>query len=67
MVRELRELSLTVARCGASIEMPDVVRARDGLIRRYVKVATPPAPRQVAGRRPGTFVDDVDDLPVYWC
>jgi hypothetical protein len=66
MVRELRELSLTVARCGASIEMPDVVRARDELIRRYVKVATPPAPRPVE-RRPRTLVGEVDDLPVYWC
>jgi hypothetical protein len=66
MVRELRELSLTVARCGGAIEMPDVVSARDELIRRYVKVATPPT-ASAGERRPPTFIGDVNDLPVYWC
>ncbi len=64
MIRELRELSLTVARCGAAIEMPEVITARDDLIRRYVESAIP---RRVATHRTPSFPDvDVDELPLYW-
>ena len=39
MIRELRELSLTVYRCRGAIEMPEVIRARDQLIQRFVTAA----------------------------
>ena len=66
MVRELRDLWFVVYRCSAAIEMPDVIRARDELIRRFVsaalsepEVATSPTPEL------WTPSDDDDELPWY--
>ena len=64
MIRELRYLSFTVARCSAAIEMPDVIAARDDLIRRYVKSVHPPEP-PARPAAPSRLVD-VNELPVYW-
>jgi len=68
MVRELRDLSFTVYRCRAAIEMPAVIQARDDLIQRFVTAAI--SPREVAptpepaARMCGASSCD-DDLPLY--
>ena len=66
MVRELRDLWFTVYRCSAAIEMPDVIKARDELIHRFVSAAlstgeetTEPTPDSC------TFSDGDDELPWY--
>jgi hypothetical protein len=60
MIRELRELSFTVSCWGAALEMPDVVRARDEVGRRFVKaaLASRPAPPEEPPARE-------DELPLY--
>src|SRR5262245_42269297 len=62
MIRELRELSFTVSCWGAALEMPDVVRARDDVGRRYVKavLASRPAPPE----DPSTAVEGDDEIPL---
>ena len=65
MVRELRDLWFVVYRCSAAIEMPDVIRARDELIRRFVSTALS-EPEVAAAPTPDcwTSLDDDDELPV---
>ncbi len=65
LVRELRDLSLTVARCSDAIEMPAEIGARDELARRFI--ASMPAVRPVEQANvqpPGPKSDDT--VPVYW-
>ena len=66
MVRELRDLWFVVYRCSAAIEMPDVIRARDELIRRFVTTALS-EPEGAAAPTPDcwTSQDDDDELPLY--
>ncbi len=62
MVRELRELSLTVFRCSAALEMPEVIEARDDLARRFVNAAlSTSGARLQTTRSQDTFVDGEDD------
>jgi hypothetical protein len=66
-IGELRDLSLTVSRWGAALDMPDVVRARDDLAHQLVEAAlAPPLPRPrpepPSEPPPG---DGWRDLPLY--
>jgi hypothetical protein len=63
MFRELHELSLTVARWSAAIEMPDVIQARDDVAQRLVDAvfARRPEPPE---EPPLPDVED-SDLPIY--
>ena len=74
MVREVRDVSLFVARCAAAIEMPDTVRHRDELVRRLAVTAVKPArvdwdpdadPEVETGSLLVAVMDD-DDLPLYF-
>jgi hypothetical protein len=74
MVRELRDLSLHVARCAAAIEMPEAVRHRDELVRRFAATAIKPEreewdpdaePEVEAGSLLLAVLED-DDLPLYF-
>ena len=74
MVREVRDVSLFVARCAAAIEMPDTVRHRDELVRRLAATAVKPAredwdpdgePEVEAGSVLLAVMED-DDLPLYF-
>jgi hypothetical protein len=74
MIRELRELSFTVKYWGPALEMPDVVRARDDVARRYVKAVlvsrpeAPDDPADPADPLEAVEGDDEDelDLPLYF-
>lgn len=74
MVRELRDVSLLVARCSAALEMPDTIRHRDDLVRRFAAAAIkPPREEWDPGRDPeveaGSLLVAVledDDLPLYF-
>jgi hypothetical protein len=63
MIRELRELSFTVWSWGAALEMPDVVRARDDVGRRYVRAVLASRPQPLAD--PPAAVEDDDEIPLY--
>ena len=64
MVRELRDLSFTVYRCSAAIEMPAVVQARDELIHRFVSAAIS-TPAVEASPAPDLRSPCDDELPWY--
>ena len=66
MIRELRDLWFTVYRCSAAIEMPDVIKARDELIHRFVSAAIS-TPAVTASPTPdlSTGSDGADALPLY--
>jgi hypothetical protein len=65
MVRELRDLWFVVYRCSAAIEMPDVIRARDELIRRFVSTALS-EPEVESSPTPDLWTPhDDDELPLY--
>ena len=66
MVRELRDLWFTVYRCSAAIEMPDVIKARDELIHRFVSAAIS-NPAGAASPTPDSWTgsDGADELPLY--
>ncbi len=66
MIRELRDLSFTVYRCSAAIEMPDVIKARDELIHRFVSAAIS-TPAVTASPTPDLWTgsDGADELPLY--
>jgi hypothetical protein len=64
MIVELRELSLTVSRWSAALEMPHVVEARDAVAVRCAQATLAPRPEPP---EPSFSDDDGDDsdLPVY--
>ena len=66
MIRELRDLWFTVYRCSEAIEMPDVVKARDELIHRFVSAAISD-PAVAASPTPDLWTgsDGADELPLY--
>ena len=63
MIVELRELSLTVSRWSAALEMPEVVNARDTVAARP-QAALAPRPEPPEPELPPEG-DDESDLPVY--
>ena len=74
MVREVRDLSMLVARCAAAIEMPEAIRYRDELVRRFAATAMKPdredwdpdsAPQVETGSLLVAVMED-DDLPLYF-
>jgi hypothetical protein len=66
-VRELRELSLTVAQWSGAIDMPDVVQARDELVRRFLETGPHRRPKVVKPpSRPMRFQEvELEELPVH--
>jgi hypothetical protein len=66
MIRELRDLSFTVQRCSAAIEMPDVIKARDELIHRFVRAAiSTPAVAPSPTPEFWTCSDGADEVPLH--
>jgi hypothetical protein len=65
-VRELRELSMTVAQWSGAIEMPDVVQARDELVRRFLETGPHRRPKVVKPPSgPPTFQEvELEELEV---
>jgi hypothetical protein len=64
MIVELRELSLTVSRWSAALEMPEVVNARDTVAVRCAQATLAPRPEPPEPQLPPEG-DDESDLPVY--
>ena len=64
MIVELRELSLTVSRWSAALEMPEVVNARDTVAARCAQATLAPRPEPPEPELPPEG-DDESDLPVY--
>ena len=64
MIVEQRELSLTVYRWSAALEMPDVVEARDTVAVRCAQATLAPRPEPPEPSLPDEGDDD-SDLPVY--
>jgi hypothetical protein len=64
MIRELRDLSMTVSMWSDALEMPEVVRARDELGQRYLDAVFAPRPDPPEPPLPPE-ADDESDLPVY--
>jgi hypothetical protein len=65
-VRELRELSLTVAQWGTAVEMPEVIRARDELVHRFLETGAHLRPRPARPPARPHVVQEVEleELPV---
>ena len=64
MIAELRELSLTVSRWSAALEMPDIVEARDAVALRCAQATLAPRPEPPEPSFPEEGGDD-SELPVY--
>jgi len=64
MIVELRELSLTVSRWSAALEMPEVVNARDTVAVRCAQATLAPRPEPPEPELPPEGNDE-SDLPVY--
>ena len=65
MIVERGELSLTVSRWHAALEMPEVVNARDTVAVRCAQATLAPQPRAAGAGAVPPEGDDESDLPVY--